>query len=543
MRSIVLALVTCLLATASASTYSPLIPGPASAGPVSVPGALAAPADDPLTPWLENAIGDSMDYSNPPDGALFVAKQAGPESSVVMLGYNYNNRGWWARPSRSVNSGVSYTPAVLDSGFYVDVCLHGNGRDSTYFLSINYYGGGYHLYLWRSTDCGATWGDTIRVDRGTSTFADKPMFTTRGRDMYCSYTDFSGGTHYIRMCYSHSFGDTWNAGDLNVSNSDGQGSCPAVGRGDTVYVVWGQPASWVPTTLWFNRSTDRGVTWMTPRQVAPLDTSGHLSGWRANHTFPAMAVDTLGKLYVIVQEKLHGTGWDVALYTSTNGGDSWAGPVMVNDDSAPNSDQFCPWITLDRYQRPHVFWYDSRHYYPTNSGDVYYSWSDDGGVTWQPNERVNDTTPVWMSSTSAQMGDYQQIGCDTNYVYCQWSDHRNNRTSWSYIAAGRRPLPAFVGLAEERGPQRWQQSRVYFDRSPNPVVAGTRISFSLPEAGPVRMAVYDRSGRMVATLLDGPQAAGSHRVEWDAREVPAGVYYCRLESNGSAATREVVIAR
>jgi hypothetical protein len=527
--------------TAALAQNQPLLPGPAD-GPISTSSGRAIAG--PLLPWEDNALADSLDQSGPPDGALFVARKSGGDSGIILLHYNFLYRGWWDRYSRSTNSGVSYEPFSVDSGFYVDGCLHGNGIDSTYSVSINYYGGGYHLYLRRSLDWGATWSDTIRIDRGTSTFTDKPMFTSRGRDLYVTYTDFSGGTHYIRMCYSHSWGDTWNTGNLNVSNSDGQGSCPAIGRGDTVYVVWGQPASWVPTSLWFNRSTDRGATWGTPRQIAPLDTSAHLSGWRANHTFPAMVVDSSGKIYVTVQEKLHGTGWDVAVYTSTNGGDSWSQPVMVNDDTIPGSDQFCSWIALDRHQRPHVFWYDSRNYYPTNSGDVYYSWSDDGGLAWQPNELVNDTSPAYTSASNSQMGDYQQIDCDTSYVYCEWSDHRNNRTSWSYIAAARRPLPEFVGVAEEGRPRRWQQSRVFIGAAaPNPVVDGTTVSFTLPVAGHVRLGVFDNAGRLVRTLLEADIAAGAHSARLDARSLPAGVYHCRLHSDGASATRPLVIAR
>ncbi|UCG42780.1 MAG: T9SS type A sorting domain-containing protein [candidate division WOR-3 bacterium] len=532
-------------------------------GPVTLPWAettsteLPERLNKPLflsPPWEPNALADSLDTSPPPDGALFVTRQAGPDSSVILLGYNYQNSGWWARMSRSDDGGLTYQPFTLDTGFFVDVCLHGNGRDTCWNLSLVAVGVGvYHLFVRPSYDAGVTWGDTTRCDLGTTRFPDKPMYVTKDSLQIVTFTDFTDANRRITMARSTDYGVTWQSGDVRVSNASSQGSCPAIGPDSMVYAVWGQPASWVPSTLWFNRSFDRGATWGTPSQIPGLETSGHLSGWRANHTFPAVVVDSAGKIYVCCQTKMEDEGWDVGIWTSADAGSTWSGPVRVNDDTTAGSDQFCPWIALDRYQRPHVFWYDSRNYYPVNSGDVYYSWSDDVGTTWKPNEMVNDSihSPCWTSASRMQMGDYQQIACDTNYVYCEWSDHRNGRTSWSYIAAARRALPTFeVGVAEEGRPSHWQQSRVFLGKSaPNPVVDGARISFSLDREARARLSVFDPAGRLVSSVLDAELEAGEHTARWgglddQGRRVPAGVYYYRLDAGeNSTATRRLVKAR
>ena len=534
-----------LLGLGAARADVSLLPVPAAVTAVSVPQPSFA---FPTFPWDTNALADSLDQSGPPDGALTIARAAGPDSSIIILAYNFLYNGWWCRVSRSTDGGQTYTPVSLDSGFYVDDVLSSNRRDTVYLITI-ISRGGYHLFLQRSTDAGATWGDTIRVDRGTSTFTDKPMIASQDSFIYCTYTDFSGGTNYIRVCRSSDYGNTWNTGDVNVSTSGGQGSCPAVSRDSMVYVTWGQPASWVPRQLWFNRSTDYGLTWGTPRQIDDIDTAPHMYRWRANHSFPAMAVDSTGKLYITVQNRLHGAGYDIAVYTSTNQGDSWAGPFMVNDDTVLDSDQYCSWITLDLYGRPHVFWYDNRDYYPDSVGDMYYSWSEDGGVTWQPNERVNDASPCWSYRSKSLMGDYQQIACDTNFVYCEWSDHRNGRHSWSYIAAARRPLPAWVGVSEKPKASPWQRSKTLLGPNvPNPVVSGTRISFELARTQRADLQVFDLAGKLVRTVLGGDLAAGNHSVAWDTRDndgrlVPAGIYCYRLASAGTTATRNLVVTR
>lgn len=315
----IFAVVTLTLCGFALAQNGPLLPTAASADGNDLLSARLF--DFPNLPWDTNALADSLDYSNPPDGAVFVARQAGPDSSVILLGYNYyDGSNWLGRMSRSTNSGKTFTPFTHGNGFFVDVCLHGNGIDSAYVLSILQVSSGYHLFLKRSLDDGATWSDTVRVDLGTSTFTDKPMFVTAGSCFYCTYTDFSGGTHFIRMCRSTDWGQTWNTGDVNVSTTDGTGSCPAVAPNGDVYVAWGQPAGWVPTSVWFNRSTDYGASWATPSLVRDLTVSGHLAGWRANHPFPAVVVDTLGKIYLTVQNSLQGGGWDVMVVTSTDSG-------------------------------------------------------------------------------------------------------------------------------------------------------------------------------------------------------------------------------
>lgn len=84
---------------------------------------------------------------------------------------------------------------------------------------------------------------------------------------------------------------------------------------------------------------------------------------------------------------------------------------------------------------------------------------------------------------------------------------------------------------------------------PNPFNPRTRLDFELPRAARARIDVFDTSGRLVATLLDGPCRAGPGSVEWDgrgARGIPAGsgVYTYRLSVDGSARiARKMVLLR
>ncbi|MCB0613986.1 MAG: T9SS type A sorting domain-containing protein, partial [Phaeodactylibacter sp.] len=46
---------------------------------------------------------------------------------------------------------------------------------------------------------------------------------------------------------------------------------------------------------------------------------------------------------------------------------------------------------------------------------------------------------------------------------------------------------------------------------------------------PVRMAVYDMSGRRLEVLVNSFQEAGEYQVEWNASNYPAGIYFARTD--------------
>jgi hypothetical protein len=147
-------------------------------------------------------------------------------------------------------------------------------------------------------------------------------------------------------------------------------------------------------------------------------------------------------------------------------------------------------------------------------------------------------------------GDYQQIDTDTNYVYCERSDHRNGRNSWSYIAAARRPLRPYVGVTEEKPASNpWQQSRFTLGPGvPNPSVSGARIASELAAPGQVSLRVYDQAGKLVNTVLNSGFAAGPHSMWWGGRgaagrQVGSGVYYYSLTVGDLSSSGRLVLAR
>jgi hypothetical protein len=83
--------------------------------------------------------------------------------------------------------------------------------------------------------------------------------------------------------------------------------------------------------------------------------------------------------------------------------------------------------------------------------------------------------------------------------------------------------------------------------SANPAAGSARFRYGLPQAGRVEVGVYDVTGRRVATLASGVEAAGWHTTAWtvnDDGSAPAsGMYFARFSANGRVLRSRVVVMR
>lgn len=85
--------------------------------------------------------------------------------------------------------------------------------------------------------------------------------------------------------------------------------------------------------------------------------------------------------------------------------------------------------------------------------------------------------------------------------------------------------------------------------TPNPFNPMTVIRYTLPEAAPVSLRIYDLSGRLVRVVLDARfLEAGNHEAVWDGRDSegranPSGTYVVRLSTDSSAQARKVMLLR
>lgn len=78
---------------------------------------------------------------------------------------------------------------------------------------------------------------------------------------------------------------------------------------------------------------------------------------------------------------------------------------------------------------------------------------------------------------------------------------------------------------------------------PNPFTGSMRFAFSIEHAARVTLKLFDIRGSEIATLIDGPLAAGEHMVSAHTGELTSGLYLYRLQVESSAVQRQFVVQR
>ena len=115
---------------------------------------------------------------------------------------------------------------------------------------------------------------------------------------------------------------------------------------------------------------------------------------------------------------------------------------------------------------------------------------------------------------------------------------------WFYLnfVAVRVPWSETVSVNEPAG------DLVVASAYPNPFRPALTIRYALPRVSEVEITIHDAQGRRIAGVEHGVREAGSHTATWNAREAGGaarepGIYFVRLDVNGTITTRRVALLR
>ena len=80
-----------------------------------------------------------------------------------------------------------------------------------------------------------------------------------------------------------------------------------------------------------------------------------------------------------------------------------------------------------------------------------------------------------------------------------------------------------------------------YQNYPNPFNPSTTISFSLPSKAFVSLKVFDVLGRKISILVSEELTEGNHSCQWNAVNVPSGIYFYRLQAGTLTKTMKLVL--
>jgi hypothetical protein len=168
------------------------------------------------------------------------------------------------------------------------------------------------------------------------------------------------------------------------------------------------------------------------------------------------------------------------------------------------------------------------------------------GTNWISLEHTQESLAAWTQFTF-DLADYIPLTDNVQLRFIARDDYPGSlveaavddfllQVVWSVIAGAddeQDHLPVRLSLAENY---------------PNPFNPKTTINFDLPRPSRVELAVYDLSGRRVATLVSDELDAGRHAITWlgrdDAdRQVASGVYFYRLQAGDEVMNRKMMLVK
>lgn len=444
----------------------------------------------------------------------------------------------------------------------------------------------------RSTDAGITWSTPVKlsdrsgdcVDEDNTVEGAVPAVGPNG-EVYVSWTgphgimfdkSLDGGLTFgnDRFVATHPGGwdysvpGIYRANGLTVTVCD---TSRGIHRGN-IYINWSdQGAGSTNTDVFIARSTDGGNTWSAPIKVNNDNTTRH-------QFFCWLTVDqATGVLYSIFYDRRNTTSnlTDVFVAKSVDGGLTWENFKVSETSFNPS-----PAVFFGDYTGISAF-----------QGRVYPIWMRADNTTmsiWTaPFFDSAAVLPVELTGFSASV--------EESKIFLEWqtATEVNNRgfeverakmatafdknLTWSTVGfvkgKGTSLFPSRYYFEDERQSPGFYKYRLkqidlngdfsysnellidlanpyayaLFQNYPNPFNPSTVISYELPKPGWVSLKVYDITGNLVSTLVNGYKNAGVHEVDFDIisakSSFSSGVYVYRMETDGFVASRKMIVIK
>ena len=98
-----------------------------------------------------------------------------------------------------------------------------------------------------------------------------------------------------------------------------------------------------------------------------------------------------------------------------------------------------------------------------------------------------------------------------------------------------------VGIFDKNNPV---PQNFYLEQNyPNPFNPLTTIRYQIFEPGYISLKVYDVSGKFVAELVNAQRSGGNYDVDFNASNLPTGIYFYHLQTEDFQSTRKMLLLR
>ncbi|MEM7203071.1 MAG: hypothetical protein AAF628_22615 [Planctomycetota bacterium] len=325
----------------------------------------------------------------------------------------------WISMARRIDNG---NPAGSTTSAAPEMATEGN---SIYVVWAENRDGDEDIYLNRSSTRGANWlGSATRLDRGAPGRARslRPQVAASGNAVYVVWEDERNGTGTdIYFNRSLNRGNSWLASDVRLDVGSPPGAADSLrprlaAAGTRVYVVWSDLRNG-NADVYANVSDNQGTTWL----AGDLRLDSGAAGAADSTNVSIAAADA--NVFVAWEDLRNGPGADIYYNRSRDFGATWLGQDLRIDLGRGGgvTDARAPHVAAVGAE-PYIVWSDDRN----GATDIYFNHSAVGGTTWQSAPlRVDLGSPPGDAASIAP-----QLLATNGALYAAWADDRA-ASGWS----------------------------------------------------------------------------------------------------------------
>lgn len=246
-------------------------------------------------------------------------------------------------------------------------------------------------------------------------------------------------------------------------------------------------------------------------------------------TDPKIVSDDLGGAIISWTDYRTGTTADIyAQRVNTTGTVQWTATGVIICTSA--NDQIKSQLVSDGNNGAYITWEDHRN---VGNSDIYAQRiASNAAINWAATGYLicaatnNQSSPMIVSNGN--------LG-----AIVVWQDFRNGNNFDIYETGFNISGLVSTGNNGLLIPDEFSISQNY----PNPFNPSTTINYQLPIAGNVKISIYDALGKNVGTLVNKSQNAGNYNIEWNAANLPSGVYIYKIEAGSFTSTKKMMLIK
>ena len=186
----------------------------------------------------------------------------------------------------------------------------------------------------------------------------------------------------------------------------------------------------------------------------------------------------------------------------------------------------------------------------TDGGDNWVSQTS-GTTEWLLGVSFTDAnygTAVGWSGTILRTTDggdnwVSQISGTTGLLYGVSFNDANNGTAVGEYGKILRTTNGGVLFVEENNTNEIPDGYKLSQNYPNPFNPSTKIKYSIPHLTQVKIKVFDILGNEIETLVNSEKPAGTYELNWNAANLPSGIYFYQLRAGDFINTKKMILLK